>query len=170
MRLSSLQLALLLSVVYLVPTQPAEAKPVLGVVKNSQTNLPVPDVVVKIFETGDSTLTNSSGVYYFPDVPLGTYSFMVGRGQYVPLILTNVSVSNSCCIGATGNVNKSVAETPDLSDLSLLISYLTVSPRPTLLCSQEANVNNVGAIDLSDLSFLIAYLTQSPRPTLPNCP
>ncbi len=80
-----------------------------------------------------------------------------------------------CCIGTTGNVNKSVAETPDLSDLSLLISYLTVTPRPTLPCNEEANVNNStgGApphVDLSDLSLLISYLTITPRPTLPNCP
>jgi hypothetical protein len=169
MRLTSLHFALLLFLVCLVLTQPAGAKPVSGVVKDSQTNLPVPNVVVKIFETGDSTLTNSSGVYYFADVPLGSYTFMVGRSQYVPSILKNVSVSNSCCIGSTGNVNKSVAETPDLSDLSLLIAYLTQSPRPTLPCTQEADVNSASAVDLSDLSLLIAYLTQSPRPTLPNC-
>lgn len=75
-----------------------------------------------------------------------------------------------CCSGATGNVNGSVAETPDLSDLSLLISYLTVSPRPVLPCIPEANVNAADAIDLSDLSLLIGYLTTVPRPTLPNCP
>ncbi len=77
-----------------------------------------------------------------------------------------------CCIGTTGNVNKSVAETPDLSDLSLLISYLTVTPKPALPCLAEANVNASVATtpDLSDLSLLIAYLTTTPKPTLPNCP
>lgn len=76
----------------------------------------------------------------------------------------------SCCIGETGNVNKSISETPDLSDLSLLISYLTVIPRPPLPCLEEANVNAAGAIDLSDLSLLISYLTVIPRPPLPLCP
>ncbi len=76
----------------------------------------------------------------------------------------------SCCIGTTGNVNKSVSEGPDISDLSLLISYLTVSPKPTLPCAAEANINGAGTIDISDLSLLIAYLTVSPKPTLPNCP
>ncbi|MBK7143049.1 MAG: thrombospondin type 3 repeat-containing protein [bacterium] len=76
----------------------------------------------------------------------------------------------SCCVGTTGNVNDGVIETPDLSDLSLLISYLTIVPRPVLPCLPEANVNTTGSIDLSDLSLLIAYLTQVPRPTLPNCP
>lgn len=76
----------------------------------------------------------------------------------------------SCCIGSTGNVNKSAAEGPDLSDLSLLISYLTVTPKPVLQCLDEANVNGLSNIDLSDLSLMIAYLTVTPKPTLPNCP
>jgi hypothetical protein len=77
-----------------------------------------------------------------------------------------------CCIGTAGNVNGDPSENPDLSDLSLLISYLTVSPRPVLPCPAEANVNGSveTAPDLSDLSLLIGYLTQTPRPALPNCP
>lgn len=167
-RLSLLLAALFISFGTVTPTN-VLAKPVSGVVKDSKTNLPIPNVVVKIFETGDSTMTNGSGIYFFPEVALGSYTFMIGRGQYVPMIMTNVSVSNSCCIGTTGNVNKSAFEAPDLSDLSLLISYLTVTPRPALPCTQEANVNNVGTTDLSDLSLLISYLTVSPRPALPNC-
>jgi hypothetical protein len=58
----------------------------------------------------------------------------------------------------------------DLSDLSLLIGYLTASPKPTLPCPEEANINTTGIIDLSDLSMLINYLTTSPAPALPNCP
>jgi hypothetical protein len=64
----------------------------------------------------------------------------------------------------------SASETPDLSDLSLLISYLTQTPRPVLTCEAEANINANGSIDLSDLSLLIAYLTVTPRPALPLCP
>lgn len=90
-------------------------------------------------------------------------------------LLSNVTQAPSCCSGTTGNVNKSTFETPDLSDLSLLISYLTVTPRPALPCNEEANLNNSAGgapphVDLSDLSLLIAYLTQTPRPTLPSCP
>jgi hypothetical protein len=76
----------------------------------------------------------------------------------------------SCCIGFTGNVNKSLAESPDISDLSLLIAYMTVSPPPTLPCVPEANINAAGSIDISDLSLLIAFLTVSPPPVLPPCP
>lgn len=78
----------------------------------------------------------------------------------------------SCCSGETGNLNLSAQETPDLSDLALLITYLTATPQPELPCLEEANVNGSGPSqpDLSDLSLLIAFLTQSPRPTLPVCP
>ena len=80
-----------------------------------------------------------------------------------------------CCVATRGNVNNSISQTPDLSDLSLLIAFLTQSPRPALPCPEEANVNaSTGGlppfVDLSDLSLLIAYLTQTPRPTLPSCP
>ncbi len=81
-------------------------------------------------------------------------------------------VQVSCCIGLTGNVNKSVGETPDISDLSLLIAYLVAAPQPVLACLPEANINAVGGAtpDISDLSLLIAYLTAAPPPVLPSCP
>jgi hypothetical protein len=74
-----------------------------------------------------------------------------------------------CCIGTRGNVNASPNETPDLSDLSLLIAHLIQNPRPALPNFREADVSADCAIDLSDLSILIAYLTQDPRPPMPNC-
>ena len=73
------------------------------------------------------------------------------------------------CMGTRGNVNKSVSETPDLSDLSLLVAYFVGQPRPTLPSCVEADMDGSGILDLSDLSILIAYLTIEPRPTLPNC-
>jgi hypothetical protein len=84
----------------------------------------------------------------------------------------DVIIPPPCCLGTTGNVNDGLAEAPDLSDLSLLIAYLTQTPKPTLPCPAEANVNGSVAVapDLSDLSLLIAYLTQTPKPVLPNCP
>ncbi|MBK7142615.1 MAG: hypothetical protein IPH75_11095 [bacterium] len=77
-----------------------------------------------------------------------------------------------CCIGTSGNADGSVAEAPDLSDLSLLISHLTMTPRPILPCPIEANVDGSPAQppDLTDISLLIAYLSMTPRPVLPNCP
>lgn len=73
-----------------------------------------------------------------------------------------------CCQGTTGNVNMQGGV--DLSDLSALIAYLTQTPRPTLTCHEEANLDGSSGIDLSDLSYLIAYLTVTPQPSLPACP
>lgn len=73
-----------------------------------------------------------------------------------------------CCQGTTGNIN--LQGEIDLSDLSVLIAYLTQTPRPTLACQEEANIDDRGTIDLSDLSRLISYLTTTPRPWLPACP
>ncbi len=73
-----------------------------------------------------------------------------------------------CCEGSRGNVNGIGGL--DLSDLSLLIAYLTTTPQPSLGCGSEANVNGASSIDLSDLSLLISYLTVTPKPVLPDCP
>ncbi len=90
--------------------------------------------------------------------------------HFSPFVLAE-PVPAGCCSGTTGNVNDGVSEIPDLSDLSLLIAYLTTTPKPTLLCGPEANVNGSGVNpDISDLSLLIAYLTVTPKPALPACP
>lgn len=102
---------------------------------------------------------------------------VVGRTTSLGYTLSNGywqdwdSFVTSCCIGTTGNVNKSAVESPDLSDLSLLIAFLTMTPKPALPCLPEANVNGSVAPnpDLSDLSLLIAFLTMTPKPVLPNC-
>ncbi len=90
--------------------------------------------------------------------------------QSLDLAFVITGGTTSCCIGVTGNVNKSAGESPDISDLSLLIAYLTVTPKPPLPCLPEANINAAGSIDISDLSLLIAFLTASPPPALPPCP
>ncbi len=106
---------------------------------------------------------------------LGGWSFL-SCGNHLGEVAApgNCSVITSCCIGTTGNVNKSVVETPDLSDLALLVGYLTIpNPnKPVLPCIQEANVNASGAVDLSDLSLLVGYLTipNPNKPVLPVCP
>lgn len=79
--------------------------------------------------------------------------------------------STDCCVGVTGDVNGSGHYVADLHDLTLMIAYLTITPRPNLPCIGEANVNSDAAIliDLSDLSLLIQSLTSTPKPILPNC-
>ncbi len=85
-----------------------------------------------------------------------------------PNSVVTVKLSRLCCTGTTGDLN--IDGFIDLSDQSLLIAYVTTSPKPVLPCPEEANVSGTGGIDLTDLSMLIAYLTMTPRPTLPNCP
>jgi hypothetical protein len=117
---------------------------------------------------------NTSGNYYLSNC----WSDWSGSGPYAvggtggnQDMAPSVDCNPECCIGSTGNVDKSVSEPPDLSDLSLLVAYLVQTPRPTLPCMSEANVNASAAQapDLSDLSLLIAHLIQTPRPALPNC-
>lgn len=79
--------------------------------------------------------------------------------------------NTNCCVGITGDVNMSGQPVPDLSDLSMLIAYLTITPRLSLPCIGEANVNSDSElrVDLSDLSLLIASMVSLPKPMLPNC-
>lgn len=77
--------------------------------------------------------------------------------------------ASNCCVGTRGNVSNSGII--DLTDLSMLVAYLTISPTPTLPCPEAANVNGAGITDLGDLSLLVAYLTipLPGKPVLPNC-
>ncbi len=122
----------------------------------------------KAWDSGLLPTTGTFQVIFTAGGPTGPFPYHCApHPNMTDTIFTNPLY---CCVGTRGNVNKSVAESPDLSDLSLLISYLTVLPRPPIPCAGEANVNAAGGIDLSDLSLLISYLTVLPRPTLPNCP
>lgn len=144
----------------------SRATTVIGVVTDQQSSQPVPNVVVKIIQTGDSTQTDATGHYMFANVAHGSYTFMVGRPLYQPKIMVNTKVGPSCCVGTTGNVNQ--AGGIDLSDLSAMVSYLTggsfVPP-----CPASADVNKSGVVDLSDLSALVSYLTGGSF-KLPTCP
>lgn len=75
----------------------------------------------------------------------------------------------SCCQGSVGNVDG--FGMVDLSDLSLLVAYLTWTDHFALGCMEEANMNRAGIVDLTDLSILIAYLKFPPGTvSLPACP
>jgi hypothetical protein len=82
------------------------------------------------------------------------------------VLVPAVATSQSCCTGLRGNVSQT--GTIDLTDLSLLIGYLTV-PGVTLPCPEAANVSGTGTIDLTDLSMLIGYLTVQGF-VIPPCP
>lgn len=78
--------------------------------------------------------------------------------------------SESCCVGATGNVNADINEVVDISDLTALVNHLFVTFAP-LACPAEANVNGDagGTVDISDLTRLVNYLFVTFDP-LASCP
>ena len=143
-----------------------QARSVAGTVRDQQTNLGIPGVIVKILEAGDSTQTDANGFYFFTSVPDGAYTFFIGKQNYQPMTMANTHVPNSCCAGKRGNVN--CAGITDLSDLSALVSYLTGGGY-ILCCVDAANTNGAGIVDLSDLSALVNYLTGGGF-VLPSCP
>lgn len=71
-----------------------------------------------------------------------------------------------CCWQTRGNVDNDYHHVIDLTDLSVLVSYLTAGT-PVLKCQDEANVNGQGSVDLSDMSYLIAFLTGNGGPPPP---
>lgn len=87
-------------------------------------------------------------------------------------------LSNEChmatcggvCTGITGNVDCSLDDIVDISDLLLLMNYLFISTDPLCLCLAEANVDadRLGEVDISDLTRLTDYMYVSFRP-LPPC-
>jgi choice-of-anchor B domain-containing protein len=92
----------------------------------------------------------------------------------VPLQQGKVTLGGgACCVDRRGNVNNSVGDAVDISDLSLLIAFLTTQDSGIVFeCPAEANVDGSlnGMVDLSDLSLMISFLTVTPKPALPLCP
>ncbi|MEW6051563.1 MAG: hypothetical protein AB1644_10965 [Candidatus Zixiibacteriota bacterium] len=75
-----------------------------------------------------------------------------------------------CCIGLTGNVDRSELEGPDISDLTLLTDWLFCGQfAPILPCPQEADINTDATVDITDLTDLVDFLfflIDTPRPCL----
>lgn len=104
--------------------------------------------------------TDSDGYYGSTVTCWGNEMWLTGDGvpDFMPL-----GTGPHCCLGYRGNVDGSLDDMVDLSDLSRLVAYLT-SPKYSvyLPCPDEANSNGAGIIDLADLTFLIAFLTFDP--------
>ncbi|MBN1210975.1 MAG: fibronectin type III domain-containing protein [candidate division Zixibacteria bacterium] len=90
-------------------------------------------------------------------------------------LLRNIidSTYTGCCIGFVGNVDCSVEEGPDITDIMRLIDYLYLSHAP-LCCPAEADTDGGGGYpyidpDITDITRLIDYLYLSHNP-LPDCP
>ncbi len=149
----------LLFLICLLPIN-IKADDVIGTVTDSDTGVPLPNVVVKILETGDSTKTDNNGNYFIPNVVNGSYTLLVGALNYTPLVFTRTI--GSCCVGIRGNVNGDPADQIDISDLVFLVGFMfqsgVIPP-----CMEEADINGSGGvapIDISDLVTLVAYMFQ----------
>jgi choice-of-anchor B domain-containing protein len=82
-----------------------------------------------------------------------------------------------CCDGIVGNVDDSINETPDLSDLGVMVDFLFLEPGTvTLPCIDESDMDLTGGppefqVDLADLGILVDYLFLPPGSvTLQPCP
>ena len=152
--------ALLMGALVLVVVSPkmsaAASGPVAGKVTSRLTGNPLANVVVKVLETGDSTQTDATGHYVFPNILNGRYTMLIGRSTYQPMVKANVFFG-SCCQGGTGNVDCDPANSVDISDLSALIDNLYISLQP-LCCPASANIDGQPGVDISDLSALIDFL------------
>ena len=97
-------------------------------------------------------------------------SIQTGIGSLeTSLTMGAVQVSTLCCIGTTGNIDCSVSEDPDITDITYLIDHLYLSKRP-LCCPEEADCNGSGGDpDISDVTLLIDHLYLSRSP-LSACP
>ncbi len=79
-------------------------------------------------------------------------------------------IVGTCCEYSLGNLDGIGGV--DITDLSILIAYLTSQPGTVVIpCPEAAGLAKTRQVDLVDLSMLIAYLTQGPSSVqLPACP
>jgi hypothetical protein len=84
------------------------------------------------------------------------------------LAATADTLSASCCVGITGNVNGDQFDQIDISDLTYLVAYLFQGGPPPP-CQEEVDMNGSGQVDVSDLTYLVEYLFLGGPPPVP-CP
>lgn len=114
---------------------------------------------------------------YLREIQIDTVYSDVGQGLIYTGLGDNqlygfkpVVVFDHCCWGMTGNANCSIAEDPDIGDITRLIDYLFISRTP-LCCEEEGNTTGETGTppDISDVMAIIDYLYLSRTP-LRQCP
>lgn len=134
----------------------ARAPDVAGVVKDNFTGVPISGVTVIILQTGDTVVTDGSGNYFIAAVPEGYYTFLLGRSNYAPRIMTGVSVGLACCNGNRGDVNSTGVI--NSSDIIYLVNYVFKGGPEPLPVSEVGDVNCSGVVNSSDVIYLVNYV------------
>ena len=98
--------------------------------------------------------------------------YVIGNGKVYKIIPAGQQEECAippCCNGRTGNIDNSLDDLIDISDLTFLIDHLFIS-FPELECPQAANIDGDLAmmVDISDLTFLIDHLFIN-FPSTANC-
>ena len=65
-----------------------------------------------------------------------------------------------CCLGVRGNINNDPIQNIDISDLTMLVSYMFKSGTAPP-CQAEANVDGIGGVDIADLTALVGFMFKS---------
>jgi hypothetical protein len=110
----------------------------------------------------------SDSVVFGPLAP-GNYTVVVSDStpDYETLSLT-VSSNPDCCQGMRGNVDGSLDDVLDISDIVFLVDYM-FDDGPTPPCLEEADIDGSGILDIADLVYLVDYMfNQGPAPV--ECP
>lgn len=114
----------------------------------------------------DSTTTEENYIIhsnFFSDANAQQFTPTFTKGA---LIFADVT----CCLGDRGNINGSVEEMLNISDLTYLIDYFFQSG-PAPICRYEANVNGdpLEEVNIIDLTYIVDYLFQG-GPAPKSCP
>jgi len=100
-------------------------------------------------------------------------SFYAEQAQYQPAAAPGSITYSGCCLGFVGNVDCSLDENPDITDIVRIIDFLYLSHKP-LCCPEETDIDGSGGYpetdpDITDITRLIDHLYLSHDP-LPDCP
>jgi len=154
MRISRLSLLVAIIVINLAAfPETGRGTDVIGLVVDSVSGMPLPGVSVVIVGTGDSTLTDGVGRYYFPNVAPGRYAILIGRAQYQPRILPLVGIGVPAYICGDPNGDGQA----NVGDAVYIISYVfRGGPSPNPLAAGDANGD--GICNIGDVVYLVNYI------------
>ena len=76
--------------------------------------------------------------------------------------------SGDCCVGIRGNIDNSIDDAIDISDIVFLVDYMFINAGVTPPdCEQEANADGLYDIDIGDLVYMVNYFFGSgPAPSV----